>query len=117
MNKTPTKNEYSMTEKEKRDFKIKIATFRQDAKLSARQLSLRLEMADGYINRLEMQNSHLPSFEVFMMIIKACGVTAEQFFYHDRQHYESDMKILKIFHELSDENRDHFIALFEDLLK
>lgn len=115
MNTTPPKNEYSMTDAEKKDIAIRIGAFRQKANLSARSLSLLIEKADGYINRIETTTEHLPSMETFIMIIKACGITPEQFFYHNPKTYESDMQLLKIFENLSEENREHLIALLKNL--
>ncbi len=114
MNTTPPKNEYSMTDEERKNIAFKIGTFRQKANLSARSLSLMIEKADGYINRIETTTEHLPSMETFIMIIKACGITPEQFFYHDPNTYEEDMQILKFFKKLTPEKRQHLIELFKD---
>ena len=114
MNTTPAQNEYSMTEKERKDIAFRIGTFRQKVNLSARSLSLIIEKAEGYINRVETTTEHLPSMETFMMIVKACGITPEQFFYHDPNTYEEDMQILKFFKRLSPEKKHCLIELFKD---
>ena len=44
-------------------------------------LSQKIEMNDGYINRLEAKKDFLPSVEVLLRIIEACGSTTEEFFY------------------------------------
>lgn len=114
MNTTPAQNEYSMTKEERKDIAFRIGTFRQKVNLSARSLSLMIEKADGYINRIETTTEHLPSMETFMMILKACGITPEHFFYHDPNCYEEDMQILKFFKKLTPEKRRNLIELFAD---
>ena len=58
---------------------------RNNANLSARALSQRIELNDGYINRLESKKDFLPSLEVLLKIIEECGVSAEHFFYENIQ--------------------------------
>lgn len=58
----------------------RISYLRTRANLSARALSQKIEMNDGYINRLEAKKDFLPSVEVLLRIIEACGSTTEEFF-------------------------------------
>ena len=89
---------------DKQDLIFKISTIRTNANLSARKLSLNIDMHDSYINRLESQKDFLPSMEVFFRILEECNCSAEKFFYHD-YNYESDMEILEKFKSLSEDKK------------
>ncbi len=90
---------------DKQDLIFKISTIRTNANLSARKLSLNIDMHDSYINRLESQKDFLPSMEVFFRILEECNCSAEKFFYHDYNNYESDMEILEKFKSLSEDKK------------
>ena len=51
-------------------------------------------MNPSYINRLESKKDFLPSLEVLMKIIEACGSTTEEFFYRDITAYERDKELI-----------------------
>ena len=61
--------------------RIEIA--RHNAGLSAKALSELAGLNKRYINRLENGKDFLPSLEALLNIIDACGISEEQFFYHD----------------------------------
>lgn len=91
----------------------KISIARTNANLSARALSQKIEMNDGYINRLESKKDFLPSVEVLIKIIEACNMSVEQFFYNDFLSYEKDMKIINLLNRVSDKEKDAIITLLE----
>ena len=99
---------------EKADLIFKIGTIRRDKNLSARALSLKIDMHESYINRLESQKDFLPSLDVFFRILEECGCSAEKFFYHDYANYESDMEILQMFKNLPPEKRQNLIGLLKN---
>ena len=90
---------------DKKDLILKISAIRNNANLSARKLSLNIDMHESYINRLESQKDFLPSMEVFFKILEECGCSAEKFFYHDYNNFESDMEILEIFKNMSEDKK------------
>lgn len=96
---------------EKFDIIERIGYFRNRAKLSQKALSIDIDMNIGYINRLECKKDFLPSVEVLLNIIKACGVTEEEFFYSDIYNYESDKEILVKLKELPSEKREALLKL------
>lgn len=57
----------------------RISQIRIDAHLSARALSQKIGMNDGYINRLESKKDFLPRLETLLDILEVCGVSAERF--------------------------------------
>ena len=90
---------------------FKLGTIRRESNLSARVLSIKLDMNDGYINRLESSGDFLPSMEVFFKILDACGYTPEKFFYHDPKSFDSDMRLLEKFKNLSEDKKQALLTL------
>ncbi len=97
----------------KDDIIFKIGTIRRDANLSARALSTRIDLNEGYINRLESKKDFLPSMEVFFRILEECNYTAEKFFYHDSNNFERDMEILERIKALPDEKKDALLTFLK----
>lgn len=89
----------------------RIGYFRTKAKLSQKSLSIDIDMNIGYINRLESKKDFLPSLEVLLKIISACGITVEEFFYSDIHNYEEDKRILCKLKELPSEKREALLKL------
>ncbi len=89
----------------------RIGYFRTKAKLSQKALSIDIDMNIGYINRLESKRDFLPSMEVLLKIIEACGITEEEFFYSDIQNYQEDKHILCKLKELPLEKREALLKL------
>lgn len=100
---------------DKQELIFKIGTIRQKANLSARALSLKIDMTESYINRLETQKNFLPSMEVFFRILEGCGTTPEKFFYHSPETFDEDMQILQIFKKMTPEQKQAFISLFKNI--
>ena len=92
----------------------RISKARINANLSARALSLMVDMKDGYISRLESKKDFLPSAEVLLAIIEACGLTEEQFFYHDMFGYDKDAEFIRLFARLSPKKKDALISLISN---
>lgn len=97
----------------KDDIIFKIGTIRRDANLSARALSTRIDLNEGYINRLESKKDFLPSMEVFFRILEECNYTAEKFFYHDSNNFERDMEILERIKALPDEKKEALLTFLK----
>lgn len=93
------------------DIIARIGYFRTKAKLSQKALSIDIDMNIGYINRLESKKDFLPSVEVLLKIIEACGITEEEFFYSDIQNYEEEKRILYKLKELPQDKREALLKL------
>ena len=89
----------------------RIGYYRNKANLSQKALSMDIDMNLGYINRLESKKDFLPSLEVLLSIIKACGISEEEFFYHDTENYAEDKKILEKLKGLSADKREALLRL------
>ena len=96
---------------EKNEIIERIGYFRNKAKLSQKALSIDIDMNIGYINRLECKQDFLPSVEVLLNIIKACGITEEEFFYHDIENYAEDKQILEKLKSLPADKREALLKL------
>lgn len=77
----------------KKEIIERIGYIRVRAKLTQKGLSTAIGMNFNYINRLESKKDFLPSLEVLLKIIEACGSTPEEFFYHDISSYENDKEL------------------------
>ena len=96
---------------ESKDIIERIGYFRNKANLSQKALSIDIDMNIGYINRLESKKDFLPSVEVLLNIIKACGITEEEFFYHDIENYSEDKEILEKLKSLPADKREALLKL------
>ena len=83
----------------------RIGIARHNAGLSAKALSELAGLNKGYINRLENGKDFLPSLEALLSIIEACGITEEQFFYHDINVYKQDMELISSLKTASNEKK------------
>lgn len=102
-----------MTEKQKQDIIIRISRARNNANLSARALSQKIDMNDGYINRLESKKDFLPSLDVLLKIINVCGLTCEEFFYENSNDYAKDKEIIKLLSTVDAKSKDAVITLLK----
>lgn len=84
----------------------RIGYFRTRAKLSQKALSIDIGMNIGYINRLESKKDFLPSLDVLMKIIDACGITDEEFFYSDVHSYPTDKALLEKLRNLPEDKKE-----------
>lgn len=79
----------------------RIGIARHNAGLSAKALSELAGLNKGYINRLENGRDFLPSLDALLNIIDACGISEEEFFYHDINSYKQDMELISSLKNLS----------------
>lgn len=91
----------------------RISMLRLRANLSARALSQKIEMNDGYINRLESKKDFLPSLEVLLKIIEVCNSSVEEFFYHNFNDYKKDNQLINLLNTISTEKKDIIIKLLQ----
>ena len=74
-------------------------------RLSAKALSELAGLNKGYINRLENGRDFLPSLDALLNIIDACGISEEEFFYHDMKSYKEDMELISSMKNLSNDKK------------
>lgn len=74
---------------ELKDVIKRIRYFRNEKKLSARELSLMIGKNVNYINRLECGGFNLPN-EMVLKIIDALEISPSQFFAENYQNYDLD---------------------------
>lgn len=105
---------FEQLEKQKQDIIIRISRARTNANLSARALSQKIEMNDGYINRLESKKDFLPSVEVLLKIIDVCGLTIEEFFYDNYSSYKIDKEIIDLLKNTNDEKKKAILTILKN---
>ena len=86
---------------DKNEIISRIGYFRNKAKLSQKALSIEIDSKKDF----------LPSLDVLLKIIKACGVTVEEFFYEDIYNHREDKYILSKLKELPYEKREALLKL------
>lgn len=97
---------------ESRKFLInRLGYFRNKAKLSARELSLRLGLSSTYISKFEAGQINIPS-QILMDAIEVCGISPEEFFCENIETYFEVKEIIAKYKKLSPESR----ALLSQLL-
>ena len=105
---------FEQLEKQKQDIIIRISRARTNANLSARALSQKIEMNDGYINRLESKKDFLPSVEVLLKIIDVCGLTIEEFFYDNYSSYKIDKEIIDLLKNINEEKKQAILTILKN---
>ena len=89
----------------------RIGIARHNAGLSAKALSEMAGLNKGYINRLENGKDFLPSLDALLNIIDACGISEEQFFYHNINTYKQDMELINSMKDISNEKKLAIVTL------
>lgn len=97
-----------------KDLTLRISYFRNRADLSARELSLRIDKHEGYINKLESKDFNLP-VSVLLKIIDALNISCEEFFADNFMSYKKDKELDSLFKDLSTDNKQTIINLIKNL--
>ncbi len=91
----------------------RISIIRTRADLSARALSLTINKNPAYIAQLESKKGFEPSLSAVLDICEVCGVTPEEFFYHDMQAYKTDMQVIEFLKTLSETQKKAIMNLYK----
>ena len=94
------------------DIVIRIKQLRDRAKISARDLSLRLGKNSTYITKVEAKMFAVP-LETLFEIIEICGSTPEEFFYRNLLDYQKDKELLDYFSRLDTEQKNAILNLYK----
>lgn len=94
----------------------RIVFFREQKKLSAKELSLRIGKAEDYISKLESRNFNLPTF-VLLDILSVLEVDYNEFFSKDYKNYVVNERILNAIENLSGRQRMLVLELLESCNK
>ena len=91
----------------------RIGVIRARAKLSARALSFSIGKSDPYISTLETKRNFEPSLMTLLEIIKVCGSSPEEFFYHDIYKYKKDKEVIDYICDLTQNQKDAILNLYK----
>ena len=89
----------------------RISRLRTKKGLSARELSLRIDKNEAYINRLEYRKNFEPSISVINDIVTACDSSMEAFFYYDIESYKTDQQIIELLKHTTENKKQAIIEL------
>lgn len=95
----------------------RVSYFRTEKNISARELSLRINKNEAYINKLECFDFNLPT-PVLLDIINALEVTPEEFFAEDYKNYKTKKAILNLLEEITNSvSNEKIVELLNSLKK
>ena len=97
-------------------FYKRLAELRMKKGVSARDMSLSIGQAAGYINSLENKNG-FPSMQVFFYICEYLGVTPAEFFDEDNSDPAEFREIINDLNALDSENLKSIKAIIKGLKK
>ena len=109
----PQEKNYDYKKMTTDDLINRISMLRIKNKLSARELSLRIDKNESYINRLEYKRNFEPSISVISDICEVCGTNLQQFFYYDMDQFEFDMEIIDLLKDINKEKKYAIITLLK----
>ncbi len=87
---------------------------RNKAKLSARELSGQLDKSDAYIAKFENGDFNMSS-EKLLEAIEICGMTVEEFFFHDLNKYKEEKEFFDLYEKLSTDSKNTIKDLMKNL--
>lgn len=92
----------------------RIGYFRNQGKISARELSLRIGKHDTYINKLESLDFNLP-VAILLEIIEALSISCEEFFSNNFANYTQDKEVYDNFVLLSAANKSAIVTIMKSM--
>lgn len=99
----------------KRQFLIdRLGYLRAKSKLSARELSQRIDKSIAYIAKFDNGDFNIPT-EILLDAIETCGSTPEEFFWEDITKYKEQKDLITKFEKLSSESKQTFLNLLENM--
>lgn len=94
----------------------RIAFLRTSQKISGRELSLRLGMSEGYINRIESGKSN-PSAQMLQYICEELGISMSDFFDKENQHPELIKEIINQAKKLDKKSLESVLSVMKNMGK
>ncbi len=91
-----------------------MGTIRNDAKLSARELSLRLDKSIAYIAKFDNGDFSIPA-EILLDAIKICGSTPEEFFADNYRNYKNEKEFITLYRGLSPQSKEMVLNLMKNM--
>ncbi len=92
----------------------RLAYFRNQANLSASELSQRLGFSSAYIAKFENGDFSIPT-EVLLEALDICGVSKEKFFYENITTYEQDKYFLTKLNSVSLESKNCILDVINNM--
>lgn len=96
------------------DVIARIGYFRNRANLSARETSFRLDKGELYLTRIENKQVEL-KVSTLLELMDIFGISIQDFFYLGKDYNEEDKKILELYGNLSNDNKQFAIEFMKKL--
>ncbi|MGN1221807.1 MAG: helix-turn-helix domain-containing protein [Christensenellales bacterium] len=96
-----------------KDIAFRINYFRNKLGISAKELSTRIGMHSGYINKLECHSFNLPT-KMLLLIIEKLEITEAEFFSSPILN-DNEKSLINNFRQLSDNNQNTILDLVNKL--
>ncbi len=97
-----------------KDFVAREMFFREKRGISARELSLRLEKHDSYINKLESVGFVVPITVAYKMI-EALGISKSEFFADDYKNYKINEEIYNLIKNMSEDSKLSILNIIKNM--
>ncbi len=94
------------------DVLARIGYVRNQANLSAREVSLRMGMSHQYITHIEAGRIKL-TLEKLLLFLEVCNYPLEKFFYDNPNDYDNDKAIIDLIKSLPSNKKTHVIELLK----
>ena len=96
-----------------KDILSRIGYVRNQANLSAREVSLRMGMSPQYVAQLESGRIVL-TVKKLLMILEICEFPIERFFSPNIEDYNIDNELTSFIQSLPTSKKEHFIEIFKN---
>jgi len=97
-------------------FVKRLTKLRMDKDVSARNMSLSVGLAHGYISRIE-RKLFLPSMNVFFYICDYLGISPKDFFDDEVEYPENMKQLIENLKRLDEKKLSHVSAIVEGLVE
>jgi len=89
----------------------RLIKLRKRAKLSCRQLSLKIHRHENYMSRVENGDYQLPPIEDLEKIVEICGSSMRELFHDTFETYCADKDILEMLRKITSKDKNVVLAL------
>ncbi len=97
---------------ENKEILVKLGSVRNNANLSARELSLRMGMSSQYVSKLEGGHITL-TVEKLLDILEICNYPLEKFFYSNPNDFEVDKELIALIKAMPSEKKRTLLAFLK----
>lgn len=94
---------------------LRLGHFRNQANLSARELSLRIGKHEGYISKLESYDFNI-TIDMLTKILETLNISYPEFFADNYVSYAKNKQLYELIESLSEDKKDNLINFIKTLI-